>query len=93
MSENQYKIEIEIPFETKRLAEIAYNVLEVDKEPKRSGVTKILYQKDTILIANFSAKLAKQLRVALTNFFEKLDLISGTIEMLGPPVSKEYNHY
>lgn len=93
MSENQYKIEIEIPFETKRIAEIAYDVLKVDKEPKRSEVTKILQVKDTILIAKFSAKLAKQLRVALTGFFEKLDLISGTIEMLGPPVSEEYKHY
>ena len=31
-----------VPFQTKREAEIAYNSLRVDREPKRSQVTKTL---------------------------------------------------
>lgn len=41
----------------------------------------------------FSAQLARQLRVAVNGFLEKLDLISQTIEAFGPPVSDSYDHY
>lgn len=40
-----------MPFPSARLAEIAYQVLRVDAEPKRSGVTKELQVKNTILEA------------------------------------------
>lgn len=90
---HQLKIDIEIPFQNSRIAEIAYDVLRVDKEPKRSGVTKDLSVKENILAVKFSAHLARQLRVAINGFFEKLDLITETVEAFGPPVSKTYNHY
>jgi hypothetical protein len=48
-SKNELKIDIEIPFPTKRLAEIAYHVLRVDTEPKRSGVKKEISFDDNIL--------------------------------------------
>lgn len=42
---------IEVPFPSARLAEVAYHVLRVDGEPKRSGVTKQLALKDNVLEA------------------------------------------
>ncbi|KAJ8920958.1 hypothetical protein NQ315_015752 [Exocentrus adspersus] len=89
----QLKINIEIPFPDKRTARIAYDVLRVDKEPKRSGVVKNLSVNETVLEAEFSALLARQLRVAINGFFDKLDLIAETIEAIGPPVSDSYSHY
>ncbi|XP_074031025.1 EKC/KEOPS complex subunit Lage3-like [Leptinotarsa decemlineata] len=85
--------EIEVPFTNDKIAQIAYDVLVVDKEPKRSEVIKVLSTKKNILIAQFSARFARQLRVAVNGFFEKLDLVSGCIELLGPPVSESYSHY
>lgn len=41
--------EIKVPFETNRAAEIAYNVLRIDSEPKRSAVTKQITLKDSNL--------------------------------------------
>ncbi|CAG9826048.1 unnamed protein product [Diabrotica balteata] len=90
---DDYEIDLEVPFQSHRIAEIAYDVLRVDKEPARSGVTKVLRVEEDKLIAHFSATLPKQLRVAVTGFFEKLQLISETIELLGPPLSNEYNYY
>lgn len=40
-----------MPFPSPRLAEIAYHVLRVDPEPKRSGVTKELVVKNNTLEA------------------------------------------
>lgn len=42
---------MEVPFPSARLAEIAYHVLRVDVEPKRSGVSKILTVKNNTLEA------------------------------------------
>lgn len=42
---------VEVPFPSARLAEIAYHVLRVDGEPKRSGVSKELIVKNNILEA------------------------------------------
>jgi tRNA threonylcarbamoyladenosine modification (KEOPS) complex Pcc1 subunit len=85
--------DIEIPFPTKRLAEIAYHVLRVDTEPKRSGVKKEISFDDNILKVQFSAQLARQLRVAINGFFENINLIAETIEFVGEPVSSEYSHF
>ncbi|CAG9854629.1 unnamed protein product [Phyllotreta striolata] len=96
MSEELFKIfisEIQIPFESKKCAEVAYDVLRVDKEPKRSEVSKQLGVRDNVLTAHFSGKLARQLRVSVNGFFEKLDLVVGTIDLLGRPVSEKYDHY
>lgn len=42
-------MEIAIPFPTKRAAQIAYDVLRVDVEPKRSQVKKTLSLEENIL--------------------------------------------
>lgn len=43
------KVEIAIPFPSKRAAQIAYDVLRVDIEPKRSRVQKTLKLQENIL--------------------------------------------
>jgi len=87
------KIEVELPFPTTRVAEIVYDVLRVDQEPKRSGVTKIVERENTNIKIKYQASLARQLRVALNNLFEKVDLIVQTIQEVGPPGSLSYDHY
>lgn len=42
--------EIKVPFESNRAAEIAYNVLRIDSEPKRSAVTKKITLNDSNLL-------------------------------------------
>jgi len=88
-----HTVNIDIPFPTPRLAEIAHEVLRVDAEPKRSGVKKELSFKENILHVKFSAELARQLRVAVNGFFENIILITQTIEFAGPAVSNSYSHY
>lgn len=43
--------------------------------------------------SKFTASLAKQLRVALTNFFESVSLIADTAEFAGDPVSEKYDYF
>jgi hypothetical protein len=43
------KVNVTIPFSTKRAAEIAYDVLRVDPEPKRGEVKKKLEINENIL--------------------------------------------
>lgn len=43
------KVSIEIPFPTKRSAQIAYDVLRIDAEPKRNSVKKNFAIDDNIL--------------------------------------------
>lgn len=83
---------IRIPFPTEREAEIAYDVLRVDAEPKRSFITKQLSREGNILQADFTGELAKNVRVGLTSFFQSLMLCCETIKEFGPPLEK-YDHY
>lgn len=43
------KVTIAIPFPSKRAAQIAYDVLRIDEEPKRSKVNKTLSLDENIL--------------------------------------------
>jgi hypothetical protein len=40
MAEEELIVQVSIPFPNKRAAQIAYNVLSIDQEPKRSQVKK-----------------------------------------------------
>jgi len=91
--ENDVKVEVEIPFPTNRLAEIAYHVLRVDQEPKRSRITKVVWFEDNLLKVVFTGKDPKHLRVATNGFFDNVHLISETDHALGPPLTEKYNHF
>lgn len=43
------KVNVDIPFPSNRAAEIAYDVLRIDPEPKRGGVRKNLEVNENIL--------------------------------------------
>ncbi|XP_017052670.1 EKC/KEOPS complex subunit PCC1 [Drosophila ficusphila] len=74
---------IRVPFDTPRLAEIAYRVLSVDQEPRRNFVQKTLSLDGDVLVINFRADQVKSLRTAITSFFESLLLCQDTIKQFG----------
>ncbi|XP_017776879.1 PREDICTED: uncharacterized protein LOC108562893 [Nicrophorus vespilloides] len=93
MANDSINVKLEIPFPTNRLAQIVYDVLKVDQEPKRSGVKKELSVSENILKVKFVSSLARQSRVAVNSFFESLNLIVETIDFIGEPTSEEYTHF
>ncbi|XP_050295073.1 uncharacterized protein LOC126735165 isoform X2 [Anthonomus grandis grandis] len=93
MQEKNLKIDLELCLSSERIAQIVYDVLRVDAEPKRSGVVKVLTVENNVLKGTFTANQARQLRVAINNFFEKADLVLETVQVMGPPVSEKYDYY
>ncbi|KAH8312135.1 hypothetical protein KR044_009514, partial [Drosophila immigrans] len=71
---------LRLPFATPQHAEIAYRVLSVDQEPRRNFVSKTLSLEDNVLVVSFSADQVKNLRTAITSFFECLLLCQDTIK-------------
>ncbi|XP_041458267.1 EKC/KEOPS complex subunit PCC1-like [Lytechinus variegatus] len=86
---NRLKSELRIPMHSEREAEIAYNSLSVDKEPRPKEITKNLRVDGATLIVNFSATQARLMRVAVGSFMDFLLLVTQTMEEFGPPVSKD----
>jgi len=72
-----------VPFPSENHAEIVYNSLRIDKEPKRSHVEKKLSVTGRNLHVHFEGKDAKSLRTSVNNFFELLLLSTRTIEIFG----------
>ncbi|KAG5673557.1 hypothetical protein PVAND_003596 [Polypedilum vanderplanki] len=87
------KVSLVIPFPTKRAAQIAYDVLRIDPEPKRNHIKKHYELNENNLKVEFIGDIAKNVRVALTNFYESIILCVETQKQFGPPVSEEYSHY
>lgn len=86
-------VSLKIPFSTRREAEIAYDVLRIDNEPKRSFIEKSLKLQDNQLLVVFNGQQAKNVRVGVTAFFESLLLCCETLEQFGPATSEKYDHY
>lgn len=84
---------LKIPFPTRREAEIAYDVLRVDAEPRRSFVEKTLRIEDNQLLVEFRGDQAKTVRVGVGSFLESLILCCETIDQFGPASSVTYDHY
>lgn len=84
---------ITVPFPSIREADIAYQVLRVDPEPKRSGVKKNIQLEGNILKICLCASKASELRVSVTSLMENLILLTETMVQFGPPRSEEYSHY
>lgn len=81
------EMNLSIPFETDRLAEIAYNSLIVDGEPARSLVKKQLSVTGNSLTVNLHAKDARSLRVSVNNLMEHIVLVAETMKQFGPPLN------
>ncbi|XP_044743103.1 EKC/KEOPS complex subunit Lage3 [Chrysoperla carnea] len=93
MENKNYLIEVSLPFPNPRLAQIAFDVLRVDLEPKRSTAKKEFLVETNHLKLKLSAPDARQLRVALNGFFDNIKLILQTMELTGSPLSESYSHY
>ncbi|KAH0549323.1 uncharacterized protein LOC123261040 [Cotesia glomerata] len=89
---NDFSIKLSIPFPTARDAEIAYQVLRVDSEPKRSCVSKTLTVDNQILNVNFTGKEIRKIRVGLTSFFDSLTLVTETLKEFDSR-ELEYSYY
>lgn len=83
-------LDLSVPFNTAREAEIAYGSLSVDAEPRRGGVKKHMNVKESILNVHFEAQEAKSLRVGVNTFFDHLGLVVKTIDQFGPPKTGEH---
>lgn len=83
---------IRVPFDTPEHAKIAYRVLSVDQEPRRNFVQKTLSLEDDVLVVHFSADQVKNLRTAITSFFECLLLCQDTIKLFGEQPEAQLNN-
>lgn len=75
---------VSVPFPSEKDAEVVYNSLRIDSDPKRSGCSKKLSLEGSILTVNFTAKDARQLRVGVNSFFDLLVLAIDTVQRFGP---------
>lgn len=69
-----------VPFRTARHAEIAYDSLRVDPEPRRGGTKRRMEVEGALLRVRFTCAEAKTLRVSVNSFFDLLHLVNETIE-------------
>lgn len=86
-------VALKIPFPTSREAKIAFDVLRIDAEPKRSFIQKSIKLEENYLLVEFSGEQAKNVRVGVSSFFESLILCCETIAQFGPATSESYQHY
>ncbi|SPP89567.1 uncharacterized protein LOC117591130 [Drosophila guanche] len=96
ISAKPYESTLNLSFDTPELAEIAYRVLSVDKEPRRNFVQKTLSLELDVLVVHFYADQVKNLRTAISSFFEALLLCQDTIKQFGDaavePEAQEENN-
>ncbi|XP_071809973.1 EKC/KEOPS complex subunit LAGE3-like [Asterias amurensis] len=85
--QRKHECDLTIPFGTVREAEIAFNTLRVDKEPRKE-VTKHLQLEGHLLKVSFTASEARLLRVAVGSFTDFLNLTIETMEQFGPPLKR-----
>ena len=79
------ELNLSVPFQTDREAEIAFHALRVDAEPARSKVTKKLSVNGNCLQVAFTAEEPRNLRVSVNGFFTHLILVAETMLQFGPP--------
>ncbi|XP_030748999.1 uncharacterized protein LOC115877065 isoform X2 [Sitophilus oryzae] len=89
----ELEIEVEVPFSNKQSAQITFDVLRVDEEPKRGGVKRELTLQDKTIKAKFSGYEASHIRTALRKHMEKVELVAETITTIGHPKPERYSHY
>ncbi|XP_044752800.1 uncharacterized protein LOC123312438 [Coccinella septempunctata] len=91
--DNVTTLDIEVPFENSRVAEVVYHTLQVDTEPKRGGTRKNLVLEGNKLIAKFHGSNLSSLRTSVNSFFDNIHLITETIQLVGQPLSESYSHF
>ena len=75
--------DLNFPLANNRHAEIVFNTVRIDKEPKKS-VQRTETVNDNVLHVRFEAEEAKFIRVAVESYIEKINLILRTIQRFDP---------
>ncbi|CAF4534537.1 unnamed protein product [Rotaria socialis] len=78
-----FTCELRFPLSTARHAQIIYNTIRIDKEPKKT-VERIETLDGNVLNVRFEAHEAKFIRVAVESYIEKVNLILRTIQRFDP---------
>jgi len=77
------EVSIKVPFPSEREAEIVYNTLRVDPEPKRSQLVRSMNLEGSDLCVTFTCDEPTTMRVSVGSFFDLLTLSVKTIQRFG----------
>ncbi|KAI8870106.1 transcription factor Pcc1 [Ramicandelaber brevisporus] len=75
-----HRLELELPFQTARHAEVAQRVLAVDRELKVDVAQREITTSDSKLVVRFACDSVRTLRVSVSSFLDFAALISDTID-------------
>jgi len=96
MSGEWHKISVRIPFANSKHADIAKQVIEVDRELQPQAVKRELSVEGDVLVASFSTLTVRLARLSLNSFLENVDLVVHTISQFAndaehPPMPPTYS--
>jgi EKC/KEOPS complex subunit PCC1/LAGE3 len=80
MTNDELKAELKIPFASVEYAQIAFNTLTVDSEPRKELIRKKIELNKQTLIVNWTAKESRILRVSINSFLDHLNSVLETIQ-------------
>lgn len=78
-----HKISVRVPFANSKHADIAKQVIEVDRELQPQAVKRELTVEGDVLVASFSTLTVRLARLSLNSFLENVDLVVRTISQFG----------
>ncbi|KAL1465058.1 hypothetical protein WDU94_004653 [Cyamophila willieti] len=84
-----YVLSFKFPCSNETEATILYDVLRVDREPKRSSVEKSLSVDNNVLNITLKTSNVKNLKPSFNALLDYILLSKDTIEQFGPPVKKQ----
>lgn len=87
-SPKEFVLSFEYPCSNEIEANIICDVLKVDKEPKRSSVTKTLSVVKDVLHVTLCTSNVKNLKPSFNSLLDYIMLSKETIDQFGPPVTK-----
>lgn len=76
---------LRVPFPSPKEAEIVYNSLRVDKDPKSQTATRSLRLEKEDLVVEIKARNAKHMRVSVSSLFDFILLSCHTIRRFALP--------
>lgn len=82
-----YVCELSFPLATARHAQIVYNTVRIDKEPKKV-VQRVETVDNDVLNVRFESDEAKFIRVAVESYIEKINSILRTIQRFDPQIGQ-----
>ncbi|KAJ2195714.1 hypothetical protein IW143_002480 [Coemansia sp. RSA 520] len=80
MSEFPHSTVVTVPFGEPRLARIASESLQVDRELSGDKVVRTISVEDANLVVSFTANSLRVLRVSINGFMDSLILVTRTLE-------------